>query len=381
MRSKFTIIGAGISGLMLGCILKMNSIDCAIYEKSSQISEYDTGITISPNGYKLLEHANILRKLRDVSCRPLNVVYRNVNGSTIKSIPLNLFGKVITMNRKELIKLLYDQYLSMDGSIFFNHEVIDIDIEQKKIIFKDLDDHSYESIAACDGIKSKVREKGCNIKKPPYYSGFSAWRGIGSSDSKNINIYLGADSHVVCYPINDKLETSFTGIFKTNNFSEESWKREGSHEELSNDLNSYDAFLHSLFASSNKVFKWSLYQREKLVSFKTKDITLLGDAAHPMLPFLAQGASMALEDAFIFGTLANNFNNDYGKIQSCYNSLRLKRAHAIQSSSEKQAFYNHVSNPLLLKIRNFLLKNTNIAMRRTKNIYNYNALKELQKII
>ncbi len=118
MSSKFTIIGAGISGLMLGCILKKNSIDCSIYERSSQISEYDTGITISPNGYQLLEHVNILENLRDVSCRPLNVVYRNVNGSTIKSIPLNLFGKVITMNRKELIRLLHDQYLSMNGSIF-----------------------------------------------------------------------------------------------------------------------------------------------------------------------------------------------------------------------------------------------------------------------
>jgi len=100
-----------------------------------------------------------------------------------------------------------------------------------------------------------------------------------------------------------------------------------------------------------------------------------------MLPFLAQGASMALEDAFIFGTLANHFNNDYEKIQSNYDLLRLKRTHTIQSSSEKQAFYNHVSNPLLLKIRNFILKNTNIAMRRTENIYNYNALNELNKIL
>ncbi len=90
---------------------------------------------------------------------------------------------------------------------------------------------------------------------------------------------------------------------------------------------------------------------------------------------------MALEDAFIFGNLANHFNNDYEKIQSNYDLLRLKRAHTIQSSSEKQAFYNHVSNPLLLKIRNFLLKNTNIAMRRTENIYNYNALNELNKIL
>ena len=100
MRSKFTIIGAGISGLMLGCILKMNSIDCEIYERSSQISKYDTGITISPNGYQLLEHVNILEKLRDVSCRPLNVVYRNVNGSVIKSIPLNVFGKLLLLTEK-----------------------------------------------------------------------------------------------------------------------------------------------------------------------------------------------------------------------------------------------------------------------------------------
>ena len=126
MSSKFTIVGAGISGLMLGCTLRMNSIDCTIYERSHHISEYDAGITISPNGFRLLEEIDILEKLRDVSCRPLNVVYRNVNGSVIKSIPLNVFGKIITTNRKELIKLLYDQYLNMNGDIQFDHEVIDI---------------------------------------------------------------------------------------------------------------------------------------------------------------------------------------------------------------------------------------------------------------
>ena len=381
MSSKFTIVGAGISGLMLGCTLRMNSIDCTIYERSHHISEYDAGITISPNGFRLLEEIDILEKLRDVSCRPLNVVYRNVNGSVIKSIPLNVFGKIITTNRKELIKLLYDQYLNMNGDIQFDHEVIDINQQQKKIIFKNSDEQNYENIVACDGIKSSVRDKGSNIKKTSYYSGFSAWRGIGSSDSKNINIYLGSDSHVVCYPINDKLETSFTGIYKTSNSVEESWRKEGSHAELSQDLKSYDVFLHSLFYSSKKVFRWGLYQRDKLDTFKINDITLLGDAAHPMLPFLAQGANMALEDAFIFGTLAKYFTNDFEKIQNYYEKLRLNRVHLIQTASEKQAFYNHVSNPILVKVRNFLLKNTNIALRRTKNIYNYNALNELNKII
>ena len=77
----------------------------------------------------------------------------------------------------------------------------------------------------------------------------------------------------------------------------------------------------------------------------------------------------------------SDFINDFEKIQNYYEKLRLGRVHSIQTASEKQAFYNHVSNPILVKVRNFLLKNTNIALRRTKNIYNYNALNELNKII
>ena len=80
MAKKIGIVGAGISGLVLGCTLKLNSIDCVIFERSSGVSEYGAGISISPNGLNLLHRIGILDQLRHNSCRPINVAWRKTNG-------------------------------------------------------------------------------------------------------------------------------------------------------------------------------------------------------------------------------------------------------------------------------------------------------------
>jgi len=89
---------------------------------------------------------------------------------------------------------------------------------------------------------------------------------------------------------------------------------------------------------------------------------------------------MAIEDAFIFASLCKNFKNDYDKSQMYYQKLRLKRVNRVQNSSKQQTMIYHASNPIVLGVRNFLLKNTNITLSRLKNIYNYNAIDELDKI-
>ena len=380
MAERIGIIGAGISGLALGCILKLNSIDCIMFERSSKISEYGAGISVSPNGLILLDKIGVLSQLRNNSCRPINVVWRKTNGLPFNTMPLKDIGKVITMNRKEFIKALHDKYVDLGGEILFDHELEKIDENKLILSFKNLETFQVTHVVGCDGIKSSIRFNSFYSSKDPQYSGFTAWRGIGSSDSKNINVYLGPGSHVVCYPVNDKLDTSFVGVIKTNKMSEESWRREGMHQELSDDLKIYDQFIHSLFNSSDKVYKWGLYVRPPLKNIIKKNITLMGDAAHPMLPFLGQGACMAIEDAFIFGSLCKKFENNFESIQKNYQKLRLKRTNDVQKSSELQASLNHLANPFLIGIRNFLLKNTNIALRRTRNIYNYDALNEVTKI-
>ena len=122
-RKNIAIIGAGISGLMLGCILREKKIECTLFERSKTISEYGAGITISPNGLLLLEQIGILDELNKSSCNPLSVCFKYSSGALIKKITSNEFGNILTTNRRELIRVLFNQYQNLGGEIIFNHQL------------------------------------------------------------------------------------------------------------------------------------------------------------------------------------------------------------------------------------------------------------------
>ena len=379
-KKNIAIIGAGISGLMLGCILREKKIECTIFERSKTISEYGGGISISPNGLLLLEQVGVLDELNKNSCNPLSVCFKYSTGALIKKISSNEFGNILTTNRRELIRVLYNRYQSLNGEIIFNHQLEFYDEKVNKLTFNNGSSYAVNHVVGCDGIKSIIRSRNFNSSINPDYSGYSAWRGIGLSDSKHINFYFNSKSHVVCYPVNNKLETSFIAVFKDKNKNQETWRREGTHDELSKDLNACDNFLQSIFKSSPKVFKWGMYVRPPIKTIVRDNITLLGDAAHPMLPFLGQGGNLALEDAYIFGCLCHKFQSNFELIQQNYQQARLQRVNRIQRMSKQQAIVYHASNPFITGTRNFLLKNTNIAKIRLQEIYAYNAIEEMNKI-
>ena len=372
--NHIAIIGAGISGLALGCMLKKANIPAIIFERSSVVSNYGAGISISPNGRDVLSYLEVDEVISKLSGNPKKALFFS-NEVKITSIPSN----VITTSRKILYKSLLEKYLQLDGDILFDHELIDIDCENINIFFSNNSSFNVQHVVACDGIKSSVRAKQMPSSKDPSYSGYSVWRAIIHRRQENIETHLGPNYHIVTYPV-DESRTSFVAAIKTSKAYAESWKAKGSLEELKEDLPQESEIINSIFKEGDELYRWGVYTRPNITDLYLKNITFLGDAAHPIVPFIGQGGCLALEDAYVFGKLASKFRNNFKKIQYSYQKIRLKRVIKIKNESERQGFLNHLSNPLLVYSRNMFMKYTPIISSRIKKIWTYDPDKEISKI-
>ena len=369
-KKEISIIGAGISGLTLGVILKSYNIPCIIYEKYDSVSEYGAGISISPNGVKVLKSLNIYDDLLKVSAKPQTTNFY----SNLKKI-IKIPTEVLTTSRKSLYKVLYEKYLLLNGKILFDHELINIDFDKNNLYFSNKKNYEFEHIAACDGIKSFCQNLSKSSIKSPVYSGYSVWRSILPTSQKSINFYLGSNFHIVTYPI-DINRSSFVAVIKTNREHNESWKQKGDYEDLRAKLplSTLDRF--ASLKQSNEIYKWGVFTRPLLKELFYKNITFLGDAAHPIVPFMGQGACLAMEDAYVFGNLIRK-NNNFKKTQKEYQNIRSSRIRLIHNKSLNQARLNHLKNPILVFIRNILMKYTRIISSRTEVIWSYNVTKKL----
>jgi salicylate hydroxylase len=366
------IIGAGISGLALGCTMAKEGHSSIIFEKNKELGSHGAGISISPNAIKVFEGLEMKNQLNNSSELTLK--------SEIFSYDERVYSassQVRTTSRESLYKILLDEYISLGGSIYFEHELENIDTHKRNIIFKNGNSYKVRHIAACDGIKSICRKAFFESNIEPAYSGYSAWRGFVKNSQDSVRINLAKNSHVVRYPINKKI-TSFVGVVKTDKKYKEQWKVEGNLKDMQNDLSMHPSKLISDLSQADHLYKWGIYTRPQIKTLVKDGITLLGDAAHPIVPFLGQGGCMALEDAYIFGKLlAKNINN-IELAQSKYEQIRLPRLKFIKQISENQGRLYHLSNPLLIKGRNLLMKLSNkYTDKRIQRIWDYNPDKAI----
>jgi len=363
------IVGGGIAGLTLGCALLKEEIPAVIFEQSPEEASHGAAISLSQNALCLLERLGIYNDLKDQSFVHSEA---SIQGPQ-KTICSFRTPEILTTRRQILISLLYNKYLSLGGKIFYDHVFKSFDPGNCEAIFQNNERYIFSHLAGCDGIRSSIRDAFFAPAQDPKYSGYSAWRGIGKSNLKSVHFALGPNSHIVSYPINHQGDVSFVAVKKESHQYKESWKEEGSYKNLLDDFSSYDTNIFPAFEDSKPLYKWGIYIRPPLKSMVCENITLLGDAAHPMVPFLGQGACMAIEDAYSLAILYKKKSLSTLEAQQAYGYFRNKRTQRIQKISMRQGKIYHMKNPILVAARNLVMRYTNIPGNDLKKIHEYDA--------
>jgi len=373
-RSHIGIIGGGIAGLTLGCALLKQGIPAIIFEKMSEETSHGAAISLSFNALCLLDRLDIYADLKNQSFIHSEA---SIQGPQ-KEISSFQTPEVLTTRRQTLMSLLYSRYIKLGGEICHHHDLESFDVVKSEVTFTNQNKYALKHLAACDGIRSSIRDAFFAANQDPKYSGYSAWRGIGKSNLQKIHFALGPDSHIVSYPINKDGDVSFVAVKKEDYQFKESWKEEGSISDLLDDFSAYDSKIFPALEDSAQIYKWGIYIRPPLKSMITKNITLLGDAAHPMVPFLGQGACMAIEDSYSFAMACKEHMTNLANAQTDYDYVRSKRTKKIQQLSMMQGKVYHLKNPILVAARNAIIKHTNIPGNDLKRIHDYDAHDEMQ---
>ena len=368
------IIGGGIAGLTLGCSLLKDGIPATIFEKMPEEISHGAALSLSSNALRLLHRLDIYNDLKNQSFIHSAA---SIQGPQ-KEISSFQTPEVLTTRRQTLITLLYSKYINLGGEVHHDHALVDFDAAKCEATFANKKKYTLKHLAACDGIRSSMRDNFFAANQAPKYSGYSAWRGIGKSNLQRIHFALGPGSHIVSYPINKKGDVSFVAVKKEDYQFKESWKEEGSIKDLLDDFSIYDSKIFPALEDSMPLYKWGIYIRPPLKSMIAKNITLLGDAAHPMVPFLGQGGCMAIEDAYSFAIACNENINNLEGAQADYDIVRNKRTKKIQFLSMMQGRIYHMKNPLLVAARNAIMKYTNIPGNDLKRIHDYDAHDEMK---
>ena len=365
-KKNIAIIGSGISGLTLANFIKNNNeLSISIFEKKNLVVEECNGIQISNNARRILNLLNFNKISKNSFC---NISQLNIldceNEKKITHLDMNYFNQIneeyVCLDRGVLIKFLLEQVL---GSVKFETRKVTSIVKGKKnsIIFENGERREFDIIVIADGVFSKLRKiLDTSFLKQNFAI---AYRGIVTNpngyDLDKVNLLLGKNKHLVLYPINHYGDFSFTGISKEpKKLIKEIYETACTDQDISSFLNSFSLNIKSIILKSKKINKWPIYSHKNFF-FGIDNIFVIGDAAHAMLPFQAQGAAQSIEDAYFLSKLIKDKNFSSKELAK----IRYKRIEMIKKKSENNLNIFHLKNFFLEKFRNFFI---NIVFKNKK---------------
>jgi len=360
--SRILIAGGGIAGLTTALALLRRGIDVAVYEQAVELREVGAGVQIGPNGSRLLIDLGLRDALEEVACEAARKEVRLWNtGQTWKLFDLGRdcierFGAPYwTVHRGDFHNVLRDAVTALkQDAIHLRHQAQGFSQDGTGVTLHFAGgqaDARGAAIVAADGVHSRLREA-AGVAARTFFTGIMAWRGLVPAERLSPEArtpvgtnWVGPGAHVITYPVRCGELYNFVGVVEGRDWPVESWTERGTHDECFADFKGWHPAVQETIRGLDVPFKWAFVGREPLTQWAFGRFCLIGDACHPTLPFLAQGANMAIEDAVLIARCIAAAPDDIDGAFRRFQDLRIERTTKIVRGSTETARRFH--NPVL----------------------------------
>jgi salicylate hydroxylase len=354
---RVAVVGAGIAGLAFAAALHRAGIDCHVYEQAEHPTEVGAGVQLAPNATRLLHRLGLGDRLRAVAVAPQAIELRRWDdGRLLQRTPLGSvcrrqFGApYYAVHRADLHRCLLS--LTPPDRVHLGARLVAVtqNAGEARLHMSDGTTVAADLVVGADGIHSIAREQ--IVADKPRYSGLTIYRGLVPAarvpfllTEARVRIWLGPDQHLVCYPVSAGRQVSFGATVPVPDRSVGSWSAPGDVARLAAAYEGWHPDVGRLIGAAERVGRWALHDRECVDRLSAGRVALIGDAAHPMLPFQAQGANQAIEDAVVLAAcLAGAGPGGLGAALHRYEQIRLPRTTRIQRRSRANAETFHLAD-------------------------------------
>ncbi|MFW2587251.1 FAD-dependent monooxygenase [Sagittula sp. SSi028] len=346
--AKVIVVGAGIGGLAAALCLRMRGFDVSIIEQAPELREIGAGLQISPNGARVLDALGLGQQLRAASVCAQAVRLRDgLTGSDVATIPVgggdNDAYRFI--HRADLIDLLARRVTSSAINLVLGQAVVGFqDGAQPSVSLATGELLHGDYIVAADGLNSRARPY-LNGTETPFFTGQVAWRAVVPNiigHPAEAHVHMGKGRHLVTYPLRDGKLVNIVAVEERSEWAAAGWSHTDSAENLQHAFRSFAEDVQILLGAVEVPGLWGLFRHPVAQHWHGEKLALLGDAAHPTLPFLAQGANMALEDGW---ALAQAMADD-GRLD-IYQDWRRDRVSRVVAAANGNAWKYHLRNPIV----------------------------------
>lgn len=370
MDGNLLVAGAGIGGLSCALSMGLADVPVTLLEQAEDFTEPGAGIQLGPNAMRMLSDWGLAERLRPIASYPDDLCVRDsLDGRQLGRLRLGAtalarFGQPYAcVRRADLHRLLLEALQSRTpATLRLQARVKAFEIESNavRVQLQDGTALSGPALIGCDGLWSRVRE-GLLGAAPAQSTGHLAYRGLIPADSlpsasrnNSVQVWLGADTHVVSYPVHGGQWINLVAVVHGRpGETPGRWSQEAHVEDLLTAAGPVAASLRALIDAVPRWTLWTLHDRAPLrgpSELARGPVALLGDAAHPLRPYLAQGATMAMEDAWTLGQLIGRSATrlDWSALFAKYAAHRWERNARVQRMSRLNGRIYHARGLLRL---------------------------------